>query len=135
MIENITHGIGGWAEDRGRARAAALADRFAGIKSTDQVLAEWKAAYTNLQAKNAENYQNAVVNKAMIAGRQAQVDALTEALRAVSPNHALLQASQQKFTDGKVKSKLRLIFEAAFDIDLGKVSGAIGLNPKAHRKN
>ena len=128
MIENITHGIGGWAEDRGRARAAALADRFAGIKSPGQVLAEWKAAYAELE-------RTSEINAAMYEGSKAQAVALTEALRAVAPSHALFQESGQKYSDGKSKSKLRLFFEAAFDKQLRRSGGVLGMNPKAHRKD
>ena len=135
MIENITQGIGGWIEDRGRARAAAFANRFSGVKSPDQLLAEWKAAYAKLSAYNSENKENAVVNKAIVVGRQAQVDALAEALRAVSPKHPLLQASPHKYADGKIKLNLRLIFEAAFDLELRRIGGSRGLNPKAYRKD
>jgi hypothetical protein len=128
MIENISHGIGGWAEDRGRARAAALAERFSRVKSPDQVLAEWKAAYAELE-KTSE------INAAMYEGSKAQAIALTEALRTVAPSHTLFQAGGQKYSDGKSKSKLRLFFEAAFDKQLRTSGGVLGMNPKAHRKD
>ena len=135
MIENITQGIGGWIEDRGRARAAAFANRFSGVKSPDQLLAEWKAAYAKLSAQNSRRGDIIDISKAMVVGREAQVDALIEALKAVSPKHPLLQASPHKYADGKIKLNLRLIFEAAFDLERRRIGGSRGLNPKAYRKD
>jgi hypothetical protein len=128
MIENIAHGIGGWAQDRGVAKLDAMIARASGIKSPDQVLAELKANYT-------QAIETAEVNGAMYQGANAQVLALMEALKSVCPNHPLLLTSGQKYVDGKPKSKLRILFEAAFDNKLRVVGGYLGANPKAHRKN
>ena len=90
------------------------------------------ALVASLEAERDKNYVSTVRNGALYEGAVAQRDAVIEALRALSPNHPVLQNSASKFKDGKPKSKLRLIFEAAFDKDMLRVGG-IFANPKAYR--
>jgi hypothetical protein len=88
-----------------------------------------------VQAENRQNHKNAVVNAAMCEGYEVQIRALAEALRSVAPHHPILGTSGQSFQDGKPKSKLRVMFENAFDKKLLSVGGIFGVNPKIYRKN
>lgn len=63
---------------------------------------------------------------AVILGREAQMDEMEKALQG-SP---LMADSGARFTDGKVKTKLRLVFEQTFDAALRSVGIE---NPEAYR--
>jgi len=125
MVESSMIGLGLSAMANARADRRAAGPGGYNIAATDRMLAE-------LRAERDKNYVSTVRNGALYEGAVAQRDAVIEALRALSPNHPVLQNSASKFKDGKPKSKLRLIFEAAFDKDMLRVGG-IFANPKAYR--
>jgi len=118
-------------------------------RATQQSAAEenpWERRYYELEAVAVEasenarkNLQTAVINSATIQGLVAQREALKEALKAAVPNHPLLQETEHRSkTDNSRKTKLRLIFEAAFDAEwVKKVAKYAFLNkdPKAHRQD
>jgi hypothetical protein len=139
MIEGMGGAVNDWAQGRHQQRMRVLGDAIFGrtqqpvqrtydADATDRLLSE-------LRAERDESRKNAIVNLANDEGSHAQVLALRDALKAVAPNHPLLQLSNQKYKDGKAKSKLRLIWEAAFDNKLRSAGGVFAANPKAHRKD
>lgn len=70
-----------------------------------------QARIAQLEAENADLKSRAYQAEMVVAGRDAQLDAM----EAAHTNSPLLADSGKRFKDGDVKSKLRLIFEAAFD--------------------
>jgi hypothetical protein len=122
-IDPFTHGylIGAVREanDEADSAAAKLDVANTTIERQSTLLWEQKALIGRLREELA-------VARAQIAGHAAQVDALVEQ----HLNDHLLADSGQRFWDGRVKTKLHLVFEAAFDKYLHD-SGIS--NPAAHR--
>jgi hypothetical protein len=87
------------------ATAIALAQGIGGMRQ--RVLA--------LEAEvNRLNEAHAIAESFNV-GATAQAKALREALKQVAPNHTLLADSGQRFPDGRIKSRIRIIFDQAFD--------------------
>jgi hypothetical protein len=90
-----------------------------------------KARISNLESTVAEleaELSNMKIEIMSEAGRDAQV----EAFMRQHPNSPLLADSGKRFKSGKIKTKARLIFEAAFD-QKGRELGII--NPADRRKD
>jgi hypothetical protein len=139
MIEGMGGAVNDWAQGRHQQRMGVLGDAIFGrtqqpvqrtydADATDRLLSE-------LRAERDQARKNAALNKAMEQASIDQVIALKDALKTLSPTHPLLQMSNQKYSDGKQKSKLRLIWEAGFDKFLRDLGGSMSVNPKAHRKD
>jgi hypothetical protein len=126
MIEGMGGAVNDWAQGRHQQRMGVLGDAIFGrtqqqaprtydADKTDVILAKLRAA-----------------NEATLV----QFEALKAALAAAVPNHPLLQMSNEKYrADGKLKSRLRLMWESAFDKRLKEISPHLGANPKTHRKD
>jgi hypothetical protein len=80
-----------------------------------EVADEWKAVAKKAQAEVARLNEAHAISESGKVGALAQVKALREALKQVAPNHSLLADSGQRFSDGRTKSRIRLIFDQAFD--------------------
>ena len=83
------------------------------------------------------NTESSLVNSARVAGLQAQVDALTAALTEVSPQHPLLQGTEQRFQQGgRLETALCLVFEKFFDAEWVRKADQfpyVNKDPKAYR--
>jgi hypothetical protein len=111
--------LGGFQDAIIARREAASAPRVYDAVKTDRLLAELRAERDVAIARQK--------------GASAQVLALRDALNTIAPNHALLQITNQKYKAGKLKSRLRLIWEAAFDKSLNDTGSIMGNNPTAYR--
>jgi hypothetical protein len=140
MIEGLGGAVNDWAQGRHQQRMGVLGDAIFGrtqqpvqrtydADATDRLLSE-------LRAERDEARKQAAINLAKNDAALAQVRALKSALSAAVPNHQILQMSNQRYTsDGTIKSKLRLMWEADFDKRLKEVSPQLGVNAKTHRKD
>lgn len=76
---------------------------------------EWKAVAKKAQAEVVRSSEAHAITQSDSVGFSAQTNALREALKQVAPNHPLLADSGQRFPDGRPKSRIRIIFDQAFD--------------------
>jgi hypothetical protein len=140
MIEGLGGAVNDWAQGRHQQRMGVLGDAIFGrtqqpvqrtydADKTDVILAK-------LRAERDKNWNQAAINLAAKDATLVQFEALKAALAAAVPNHPLLQMSNEKYrADGKLKSRLRLMWESAFDKRLKEISPHLGANPKTHRKD
>lgn len=103
----------GLAIGNGQRANAATAAAYQGAQELHKA-----AAYIGkLKDENATMKRQAQIDDASIAGLKAQIDAF----KAQHPTSPLLANSGKLFNDGGAKSKLRLIYELAFDAALRAV--------------
>ncbi len=132
MIEHLAHGVNSWGQQRGADRAATIFNALHGVQPAAKEIVYNKAATDKLID---ELHEKAIRARADAEGRYAQVMALHEALKAVSPKHSLLLPSGENFKDGTAKSGVRKFYERAYDAFMKTCGGNFALNPQAYRKN
>jgi hypothetical protein len=130
MIEGLGGAVNDWAQGRHQQRMGVLGDAIFG-RTQQQAPRTYDADKTDVILAKLKADRD--ISIARYHGASAQVAALHEALKKADPKNLLLQQSDQRYKDGKMKSRLRLFFDAAFDKALRELGGALSANPSAHR--
>lgn len=99
------------------------------VAEKDTAIGKWVKHSAELEAQIARLKDELAIYQASMEAKKAQFDVLYDALPASSD---FLADSGQRFEGGKIKTKIRIIFERTFDATASKLGIA---NPSSRRTN